>query len=38
MTYITTGLTNGGVTAHYKFSYDSTLAPPPGPSRPAPTP
>ncbi len=31
MTYITTGLTNGGVTAHYKFSYDSTLAAPAGP-------
>jgi hypothetical protein len=31
MTYITTGLTNGGVTAHYKFSYDSALAAPAGP-------
>ena len=26
MAYITTGLTNGGVTSHYKFSYDSALA------------
>jgi hypothetical protein len=25
MTYITHGLTNGGVTTHYKFQYDSTL-------------
>jgi hypothetical protein len=31
MAYITTGLTNGGVTAHYKFSYDQTLAAPAGP-------
>jgi Polyglycine hydrolase-like, structural repeat len=26
MAYVTTGLTNGGVTAHYKFSYDQSLA------------
>lgn len=25
MSYITKGLTNGGVTAHYQFSYDETL-------------
>src|SRR5579862_987405 len=25
MTYINDGLTNGGVTTHYKFQYDSTL-------------
>ena len=31
MAYITTGLTNGGVTAHYKFSYDQALAAPSGP-------
>jgi hypothetical protein len=26
MTLVTTGLTNGGVTAHYNFSYDNSLA------------
>jgi hypothetical protein len=26
MAFITTGLTNGGVTAHYRFSYDQALA------------
>ncbi len=31
MAYITTGLTNGGVTTHYKFSYDQALAAPAGP-------
>ena len=31
MAYIITGLTNGGVTAHYKFSYDQALAAPAGP-------
>jgi hypothetical protein len=31
MAYITTGLTNGGVTAHYKFAYDSALASAGGP-------
>ncbi len=31
MAYITTGLTNGGVTAHYSFSYDGALAAPAGP-------
>jgi len=31
MAYITTGLTNGGVTTHYKFSYDKSLAAPAGP-------
>jgi hypothetical protein len=31
MSYITTGLTNGGVTTHFKFSYDSALAAPAGP-------
>jgi len=25
MGYVTTGLTNGGVTSHYKFSYDESL-------------
>src|SRR5579863_7013127 len=25
MAYITTGLTNGGVTTHYSFSYDDSL-------------
>jgi polyglycine hydrolase-like protein len=34
MAYITTGLTNGGVTTHYKFSYDSALGGPGG-SEPA---
>ena len=38
MAYITTGLTNGGVTSHYKFSYDSALAGAAARSRPAPTP
>jgi hypothetical protein len=31
MAFITTGLTNGGVTTHYKFSYDDSLAGPSGP-------
>lgn len=31
MAYITTGLTNGGVTTHYKFSYDEALSGPRGP-------
>lgn len=31
MAFITTGLTNGGVTSHYKFSYDESLAAPGGP-------
>ncbi len=31
MAYITTGLSNGGVTTHYKFSYDQALAAPAGP-------
>jgi hypothetical protein len=31
MAYITTGLTNGGVTTHYKFSYDQALGGPGGP-------
>ncbi len=26
MTFVTTGLTNGGVTTHYRFSYDQALA------------
>jgi hypothetical protein len=26
MAFVTTGLTNGGVTTHYKFSYDASLA------------
>ena len=30
MSYITTGLTNGGVTTHYKFSYDQSLGGPGG--------
>lgn len=34
MPQVTTGLTNGGVTAHYSFSYDSALAGPGG-SEPA---
>lgn len=31
MAYVTTGLTNGGVTTHYKFSYDQALSGPGGP-------
>jgi hypothetical protein len=31
MAFITTGLANGGVTAHYRFSYDQALAAPGGP-------
>ena len=31
MAFITTGLTNGGVTTHYRFSYDDSLAAPSGP-------
>ncbi len=31
MAFITTGLTNGGVTTHYNFSYDDSLAAPAGP-------
>lgn len=31
MAYITTGLTNGGVTTHYRFSYDQALGGPGGP-------
>lgn len=31
MAFITTGLTNGGVTTHYTFSYDDALAAPVGP-------
>jgi hypothetical protein len=31
MAYITTGLTNGGVTTHYRFSYDQALKSPAGP-------
>ncbi|MGA3342005.1 MAG: hypothetical protein ABSD11_15605 [Methylocella sp.] len=31
MAYITTGLTNGGVTTHYRFSYDQALSGPGGP-------
>jgi len=34
MAYVTTGLTSGGVTAHYKFSYDEALGGPGG-SEPA---
>jgi hypothetical protein len=34
MAYVTTGLTNGGVTTHYKFSYDEALGGPGG-SEPA---
>lgn len=30
MAFVTTGLTNGGVTTHYKFSYDASLAGPGG--------
>ena len=30
MAFVTTGLTNGGVTAHYRFSYDDALAGPGG--------
>ena len=31
MAFVTTGLTNGGVTKHYRFSYDQALAGPGGP-------
>jgi Polyglycine hydrolase-like, structural repeat len=31
MAFVTTGLVNGGVTTHYKFSYDDALASPAGP-------
>ena len=31
MAFVTTGLSNGGVTAHYRFSYDDALAAPGGP-------
>jgi hypothetical protein len=31
MAFITTGLTNGGFTTHYNFSYYSSLAAPAGP-------
>jgi Polyglycine hydrolase-like, structural repeat len=31
MAFVTTGLTNGGVTTHYRFSYDDSLASPSGP-------
>ncbi|HEY7572410.1 MAG TPA: hypothetical protein VH796_13670, partial [Nitrososphaeraceae archaeon] len=31
MTLTTSGLTNGGITTHYKFSYDTSLAAPSGP-------
>ena len=31
MAFITTGLYNGGVTAHYRFSYDQALGGPSGP-------
>jgi hypothetical protein len=31
--FVTTGLTNGGVTTHYRFSYDDALS---GPGRPEP--
>ena len=34
MAFVTTGLTNGGVTTQYSFSYDQSLA---GPSGPEPT-
>jgi hypothetical protein len=30
MAFVTTGLTNGGVTAHYRFSYDDALGRPGG--------
>ena len=33
--YITDGLSNGGVTTHYAFSYNESLKSPAGPSRPA---
>src|SRR6516225_8190529 len=36
MALTTTGLTNGGVTAHYNFQYDNSLAPPSNPSGPEP--
>ena len=31
MTLTTSGLTNGGVTTHYRFTYDDSLAAPAGP-------
>ena len=31
MPFVTTGLANGGVTTHYRFSYDQSLAAPAGP-------
>jgi hypothetical protein len=31
MAFVTTGLTNGGVTTHYRFSYDDALGSPAGP-------
>ncbi len=33
--YITDGLSNGGVTTHYTFSYNESLKSPAGPERPA---
>jgi hypothetical protein len=36
MAFITTGLTNGGLTAHYQFQYDDSLAAPKNPSGPEP--
>jgi hypothetical protein len=36
MTLITTGLTNGGATAHYRFQYDDSLSAPINPTGPEP--
>jgi hypothetical protein len=36
MAYITTGLTNGGKTDHYRFSYDESLGAPLNPAGPEP--
>src|SRR4026207_59753 len=36
MTLTSTGLTNGGETAHYRFGYDDSLSPPINPSGPEP--
>src|SRR6516165_1218684 len=36
MAFTATGLTNGGVTTHYKFQYDDSLAAPRNPAGPEP--
>src|SRR4051812_7315689 len=36
MALTTTGLTNGGVTTHYRFQYDNSLSAPRNPSGPEP--